>query len=192
VALAQHAHFNNLLNSLVSKTASSSHQHSRVHYAHTKLIDSFHSGPGSQKIRVTTDEKTGVVKECVAKTRIADLNVYSPKRKVDWRISVNAETPAPKPTTNATHTRRKDRITYTHQAFQIDLTQVMPSHSSTSKVDPSNPQGYLHELEVEFRDPRELMRLAAMRGGDGESGYGYDELVRVFVNNVHILVRNAL
>ena len=68
----------------------------------------------------------------------------------------------------------------------------MPSHSPASKVDPSNPQGYLHELEVEFRDPRELMRLAAVRGGESESGYGYDELVRVFVNNVHILVRNAL
>ena len=90
---AQHAHFNALLNSLVSKTASSPYPHSRVHYAHTKLIDSFHSGSGSQKIRVTTDEKTGAVKECVAKTRIADLNIYSPKRKVDWRISVNAETP---------------------------------------------------------------------------------------------------
>lgn len=61
-------------------------------YAHTKVIDSFHTVQG-QKIRVTTDEKTGVREECVSKVRIADLNIYNPKRKVDWRVSVNVETP---------------------------------------------------------------------------------------------------
>lgn len=95
---------------------------------------------------------------------------------------------------DATHTRRKDRITYTHQAFQVDLTQVTPNgpthHPHPSA--PPHPSTLLHELEVEFRDPKELMRLAALRDRDIEGSEGYDELVRVFVNNVHILVRNAL
>lgn len=44
-------------------------------------------------MRVTRDEKTGAVLECVRKIRLADLNIYSPKRAADWRISVNLEVP---------------------------------------------------------------------------------------------------
>jgi len=192
IDIKQHAHFNQLLNTLVSNSASSSHRGSQVHYAHTKLIDSFHPPHSNSrdKIRVTTDEKTGKVKESVVKTRVADLNIYSPKRKVDWRISVNVEVPAPPPPQNtSTHTRRKDRITYTHQSFQVDLTQVTPSSSSNAPVP---RESLLHELELEFRDSKDLMRLGAMRMRGEQAGDEYDELVRVFVNNVHILVRNVL
>ena len=31
--------------------------------------------------------------ECVKKIRLRDLNVYSPKRAADWRVSVNLEVP---------------------------------------------------------------------------------------------------
>lgn len=169
---------------------------------------------------MTTDEKTGAVRECVTKTRLADLNIYSPKRKVDWRISINVETPGTYPTStriptgitirrvfmswlgllanppsgSPSHTRRKDRITYTHQALQIDLTQVTSSASPSSNPNlPPQPSQVLHELEVEFRDTRELLRLATMREKIVAPGeLHYDELVRVFINNVHILVRTAL
>jgi hypothetical protein len=65
-------------------------------YAHLYLMDSFYpspDGPDRDKIRVTRDEKTGTVVECMRKIRLGDLNVYSPKREADWRVSVNLEVP---------------------------------------------------------------------------------------------------
>lgn len=204
----QHAHYNKMLNGRVETTNAPGYPYARVGYAHTKVVDSFHGPPPGSvnpvgKARVTTDQKTGKVTECVNKERIANLNVYSPKHKVDWRVSVNAEIPSMycrsslrllfviftirlglqvgNPNTPALYTRRKDRLTYTHQGFQFDLTQV---HSSQdNKV--------FHELEVEFRDADELLRLGALRERGEEAGWAYDELVRVFVNNIRILVRNA-
>lgn len=73
-------------------------------------------------------------------------------------------------------------MTYTHQAFQIDLTQVNAVSDSAK---------FQHELEVEFRDTKEMMQLASLRSRNVEGGWAFDELVRVFVNNVRILVRNA-
>ena len=96
----QHAHFNRLLNGRVETTNTASYPYAKIAYSHTKVIDSFHhhaSPPapssGSSKLRLTVDEKTGNVKECVVKERIANINIYSPRHKVDWRISVNTETP---------------------------------------------------------------------------------------------------
>ena len=92
----QHQHFNVLLNGL--KTSPPSTVLTPVNYTHLFLIDSFYqsSDPPSasdDKIRVTRDEKTGEVKECVKKIRLGDLNIYCPKRIADWRISVNVEIP---------------------------------------------------------------------------------------------------
>lgn len=74
-------------------------------------------------------------------------------------------------------------MTYTHQGFQIDLTQVESSYKPGERT---------HELEVEFRDPDELLRFAALREQNLEGGWAFDEMVRVFVNNVRVLVRNAI
>lgn len=85
-------------------------------------------------------------------------------------------------------------MTYTHQSFKIDLTQVAPSNSTNAAPQSSE---LLHELEIEFTDPGELMRLAKVRtrgtgaAWSGKEGELFDELVRVFVNNVRILIRNA-
>lgn len=92
----QHAHYNRLLNGRVETTSSSSYPYAKIGYSHTKVVDSFHPSPdSSSKLRVTTDEKTGAVNDCVVKERLGDLNVYCPRRKVDWRVSVNTETPGP-------------------------------------------------------------------------------------------------
>lgn len=52
-------------------------------------------GGGRQKIRVTRDERTGQVKAggkaCIRKSRVADMNVFSPKRSFDFRISISVE-----------------------------------------------------------------------------------------------------
>ncbi|KAG2010008.1 hypothetical protein CC2G_012867 [Coprinopsis cinerea AmutBmut pab1-1] len=99
----QHKHFNTLLNNLKTSSDSPSHPSTPVTYSHLYLVDSFYASEplfngdvrlkGSDKIRVTRDEKTREVVQCVKKIRLGDLNVFSPKRNADWRISVNLEVP---------------------------------------------------------------------------------------------------
>lgn len=195
MTVQQHAMYNQSLNSLVQRTGDANYPNARIRYEHFRLVDTFYNmppGSGGGRVRVTRDEKTGQVKECVQKVRIADLNVYSPKRKMDWRVSVSIETPAklPPESLQPTTTRRKDRMSYSHQAFKIDLTQV------TTSPDPAHSQ-LSHELEIEFADSNELMRCARARtrgsgaAWSGKEGEAFDELIRVFVNNIRILVRNA-
>ena len=66
---------------------------SEISYAHLHLKDSFYTGERNDKIRVTRDERSGEVLEVLRKVRLADLNIYCPKRACDWRISVNVEVP---------------------------------------------------------------------------------------------------
>lgn len=91
---------------------------------------------------MTTDQRTGAVLARIIKCRIADLDVYSPRTCLDWRISVNLEMnyegdigelslPAdPNSLVGAGAgaprggARSKDRMSYRHLAYQIDLTQV--------------------------------------------------------------------
>ena len=45
---------------------------------------------------MTKDEKDRdkpTAKACVEKTRVADMNIFSPKRGFDFRISISVETP---------------------------------------------------------------------------------------------------
>lgn len=71
-----------------------------MHHTHQYLKDTFfpldpNSGSGDrEKIRVTRDEKTNTVTECIHKIRLGDLNIYSPKQKADWRVSVSLEIPS--------------------------------------------------------------------------------------------------
>ena len=81
-----------LLNKL--KTDNASAGANDISYEHLRLVDNFFEPDGGrEKIRVTRDEKTGDVRECMRKVRLGDLNVYCPKRLVDWRVSVNLEIP---------------------------------------------------------------------------------------------------
>jgi polynucleotide 5'-triphosphatase len=88
-----HKHYNDLLNQLKISSSQPGHPSSPLEYAHRYLIDSFYPSDAHDKVRLTRDEKTGEVVECVRKIRLKDLNVYSPKRAADWRISVNLEVP---------------------------------------------------------------------------------------------------
>ncbi|KAI8978874.1 mRNA capping enzyme [Trametes punicea] len=185
----QHQHFNKLLNNLRT-TPSPAHPSSTLAYQHLHLIDTFYAPEGGrgEKVRVTRDEKTGEVRECVRKIRLGDLNVYSPKRHADWRVSVNLEVPVPPPLGTPTLTRKKDRMSYSHEEFVIDLTQV------TSTTGPNSKPEILHELELELARPEYLLATAAKRGdpnvSEQERG-AFDELIRAFVNNARILARNA-
>ncbi|KAF5382495.1 hypothetical protein D9615_003047 [Tricholomella constricta] len=191
MSVNQHKHYNNLLNNLKTASSQSSHPASPLGYSHLYLVDSFYASDSShdrEKIRVTRDEKTGSVIECMRKIRLGDLNIYSPKRAADWRVSVNLEVPVPHPLGSATHTRRKDRMAYSHEEFNIDLTQV------TSSMSASAPPQILHELELEIARSEVLLATAATRGDPNVPEHersAFDELIRAFVNNARILVRNA-
>ena len=111
----------------------------------------------------------------------------------------------PHPLGSATHTRRKDRISYSHEEFSVDLTQVASYGASGSQVgliklteaglslNLLQPE-LLHELELEFANPQLLTAAAVKRGDDNSpelERLAFDELIRAFVNNARILARNA-
>ena len=155
---------------------------------------------------MTRDQKdptTTTKVRAVEKIRVADMNVYSPKRLFDWRVSVSLEipsacgftsfhqsgacmklilpgtlTPAPVPegALNSTpaRVRYKDRISYSHQLCQVDLTKVQ---TGSSPVAPPT-----HELEVEIRNAKQLLEEAAkdQRGEENR----YLEMVQVLLNNI--------
>lgn len=117
-------------------------------YVHTREQDTFYELPQDQysmlpqsildtlkphnriRVRVTKDQQTGKVLKKIIKTRIADMNVLSPRNAHDWRISVNMEMPYPgdieelQPVGDAAGDRNKDRLSYKHLCYQVDLTQV--------------------------------------------------------------------
>jgi polynucleotide 5'-triphosphatase len=81
----------------------------------------------------------------------------------------------PKPASNPTGpARNKDRISYAHQLFTIDLTQVTGG--------PQGGQNTTHELEIEFKDARVLL-VEARKEAEGQDNR-YMEMVQAFLNNV--------
>ncbi|KAI5122797.1 hypothetical protein M0805_000140 [Coniferiporia weirii] len=187
---AQHKHFNTMLNKLEA-SHQPTHPTTPLRYQHSFLIDSFYPSDGrdGDKIRVTRDEKTGETKECLKKIRLGNLDIYSPKQNADWRVSVNVEMPVTHPIGSASFTRRKDRMSYSHEEFVIDLTQV------TQTTGQGQQQQVMHELEVEFARSSFLLSTAVVRGDETVSPPerdAFDELIRAFVNNVRILARNTI
>ncbi|KAL4069903.1 CYTH-like domain-containing protein [Scleroderma yunnanense] len=194
----QHKHYNTLLNELqgTPRQSQPSNHASPLEYAHLRLVDSFYASDNSrdrERIRVTRNEKTGTVLEVMKKIRLGDLNIYCPKRAADWRVSVNLEVPGKMhtvshPIGSPTHTRRKDRMCYSHEEFNIDLTQVVTLTAPNAQPEIS------HELEVEIARPALLLYVASKRGDMNAPEHernAFDELMRSFVNNARILVKNA-
>lgn len=162
---------NNFLNEAVKNSMPHTNpKRTPISYAHKKERDTFYDAPKQilsplirqnlnprhkPKIRVTTDQNTGEVIAKIVKIRIMDLDVYSPRTSVDWRISVNLEINyegdisdlavssgsdggggpgGPGGGGNKAFERNKDRMSYRHLAYQIDLTQVAKSEVSISSI----------------------------------------------------------
>lgn len=141
-------------------------------------------------VRITSDQKTGKELAKIVKARLADINVYSPRTLFDYRISVNVEMNfdgnmgdlvEPGQQRGRKPDRNKDRMSYNHLAYQIDLTQVTPTEGA-------NKAEKEHELEIELSS-EEVRRqgLLAMKGQDHE----YDKLVKGFLDNVRVLARHC-
>ncbi|KAJ3210244.1 mRNA-capping enzyme subunit beta [Entophlyctis luteolus] len=118
-----HGNFNRLLNKVVED------QRGLVKYIHRYEVDTFFPPRrrDAPKVRVSKNKKTDEVIAVVEKRRVADLNVFSPATQLDYRISVNVETPvdAPYHGDEPDYQRDKDRLSYIHQCVQVDLTQVV-------------------------------------------------------------------
>ncbi|KAF7723191.1 mRNA-capping enzyme subunit beta [Apophysomyces ossiformis] len=178
----QHKHFNQLLNEQVGRTQARDYRGDRIQYKHTREVDYIHN-EGSNKCRVTTDQKTGkiVPNGIIQKVRIADLNIHSPMRALDYRISVNAEIPSKKPTSAPSMKRVKDRVSYQHGWFKVDLTQV--------KSDGDRGHKTSHELELEFVDASQLASEKVK--SERKENSQYVQMIEVFVNNIRMLSRSA-
>ena len=140
-------------------------------------------------VRITNDQKTGREIAKIVKARLADINIYSPRTLFDYRISVNvemnfegsmADLVEPDRSRGRKPDRNKDRMSYTHLAYRVDLTQVTPTEGM-------NKAEKEHELEIEVSS-EEVRRqgLLAMTGQD----HDYDKLVKGFLDNVRVLARH--
>lgn len=146
---------NNFLNEAVKASMPQTNQgRIPLSYAHKKERDTFYEISPSElppvirqnlnprhkpKVRVTVDQRTGEVLAKIVKCRIADMDVHSPRTSVDWRVSVNLEMsydgdvshlPMVDSRGGRGGDRSKDRMSYRHLAYQIDLTQVAKSEVS--------------------------------------------------------------
>lgn len=164
------------------------------------------------KVRVTTEQTSGKEIAKIIKTRVADIDIYSPKTAFDWRVSVNVEMNFKGDMKDLVEVdrrdgkkadRNKDRMSYKHLAYQIDLTQVTPAEVSVELYLRANPRlkhiltcmnqlmsktDKEHELEVEVSS--EEVRRQGQLAQSGQVNQ-YEELIRGFVDNVRMLVRHC-
>lgn len=206
----QHARLNKYLNNVTQQSQRPDRR--AIQYKHTRETDYFYEIPqmaihlvdpvvlewhnrsgkrGAPRLRVTRNNATSEISAVIIKTRIQDIEIRCPADEFDFRVSISLETQWPHPgwdqfPENLDHgvrtTRNKDRLSYRHQGFLVDLTQVTPFSRQGEKVDK------VHELEIEM----DVERLI-------DEGYKnlhnqpneYEKLVHVFLNNVKVVNRAA-
>ncbi|KAJ5617795.1 hypothetical protein N7537_002909 [Penicillium hordei] len=208
MTVEQHRAMNNFLNEAV-KASMPQPNSTRIPlaYVHKKERDTFYEIQASDlppvirqnlnprhkpKVRVTTDERTGEILAKIVKCRVADVDVCSPRTTVDWRVSVNLEMEYTGDVSNlpvidaavikgGRGDRIKDRMSYRHLAYQVDLTQVAKSDQQPGKNE------FEHELEVEVS--AEEIRRQGQLAMSGDPKNQYEDLVKGFVDNIRLLAR---
>lgn len=104
------------------------------------IMTAFGNQNHAMKVRVTHDAKTNEELAKIIKRRVADLDIYLPRQRVDCRISINLEMRydgdinelVETATAQRSPDRSKDRLSYTHSHYQFDLTQVTMADVSYS------------------------------------------------------------
>ncbi|KAK7416810.1 mRNA-capping enzyme subunit beta [Neonectria punicea] len=147
------------------------------------------------RVRVTYDQKTGEVLNKIIKARVADINLHMPMCPMDCRISINLEMDwegsvgeleqFATSQVERQPDRNKDRLSYTHGPYQIDLTQVTHPAAAPGGAQRMDKQ---HELEIEL-DP--MITLDQGRKAISGAPHRYQELVEGFIDNVRVLARKA-
>ncbi|KAJ2627657.1 mRNA-capping enzyme subunit beta [Coemansia sp. RSA 1694] len=195
----QHAMFNKLLNQRVDETRRPEFRGSRIEYKHTKEIDHFYRVEGT-RVRVTTDKESGQVLAVITKTKIADLNIYSPRTKLDIRITINEEQPLERPDVDAHKPimeRHKDRLSYKQDLWSFDLTQVISPEHESGPVNPyatgppkTTPAIITHELELEVAHPD--IWLAERAKVTLNKPNQFHEITHAFLGNLRALAKRAI
>ncbi|KAJ1324519.1 polynucleotide 5'-triphosphatase [Microdochium nivale] len=152
---------------------------------------------GPLKARVTYDQNTGEVLAKIIKARVADLHIYMPHLPLDCRISINLEWEWDGPVEEITQNqipnkerlpdRNKDRLSYTHGFYQVDLTQVTQQELPGSLV-VTKPTNKEHELEVELDAKAVLEHCNRARQG---LPHKFPELVEGLLDNIRVLARRC-
>ncbi|ORY70358.1 CYTH-like domain-containing protein [Pseudomassariella vexata] len=144
------------------------------------------------KARVSYDQKTGDVIAKIVKARVADIHLHLPRMPLDCRISVNLEWDWDGPVEEIEQSqmanrerlpdRNKDRLSYTHGFYQVDLTQV--TQNVAAVIRGQSRMEKEHELEVEV-DSATLIAHGrrVMEGRESK----YRELIDGLLNNVRVL-----
>jgi len=173
-----------------------------IHYSHPKEHDEFYELTPEGKanlpesiqqflnphhkprVRITHNKDDNSLKARIIKSRIADIEIYNPACDFDYRISISIESPwsGPEqwlvPMQANGGERNKDRMSYRHLAYQVDLTQV--SYSTKRDLE--------HELEVEISVEQIRKELNALQSGQPSR---YEDLVRGLLDNVRVLCRQG-
>lgn len=145
--------------------------------------------PPGHELRLRTSRKTKNPDEVIAriiKVNLGNLHIFNPDAPYDCRISINLEVNLDRPDLNPDTLvlpesgtplpeRKKDRLSYKHLAYSIDLTKVESQ---------GVPPKFELELEVDANLLREQMRRA-MNGQD----HAYGEVVSGFLDNATFLMR---
>ncbi|KAI5857403.1 mRNA triphosphatase CET1 [Durotheca rogersii] len=190
----------------------------QVQYVHRREVDRFFELPSQMrqripvcvsgllqqssplKARVTYDQKTGKILAKIIKARIGNLNIHFPHLPLDCRIGINLEWdwdgPAEEielnqiPNKERPPDRIKDRLSYAHGLYQIDLTQVTQGHPTKGNQGPLPQAGTTkeHELEIEL-EARSLIEHGRLLIEDKPNRY--EDLVDGLVNNVRLLARRC-
>lgn len=157
-----------------------------------------HSRP--PRLRTTVRHEKGrspYIAARIVKVNVANLQIYSPNDPYDLRISINVEVNLDRPDLAPEDLvvgdedspkeppqpdRRKDRISYNHLAYQIDLTRVDVGGAAGTK----GPKPiYELEIEVDAQLLRAQMRIA--EEGGRECAYG--DVVAGFWDDAVLLMR---
>ena len=117
------------------------------------------------RLRTSRDSRTGQVLARIIKVPLGDIHIYNPNEPYDCRISINLEVNLDRPDLNpadlieppgldnrpAMPDRKKDRLSYKHLCYSVDLTKVEVQGLPQPK--------YELELEVDAQVLRRQMGL---------------------------------
>lgn len=177
-----HRHFNQLLNAVFRRSQaseSSAMPGQKMRYQHTREVDSFYR-TSAGRVRITRDKATQKLLACVVKRRVVNLDIYCPRSRFDWRLSINLEVSADPSLAGdgpPEFTRQKDRISYRVHFYQIDLTMVKQDNARES-----------YELEIEMMEMPNLKDQVA-RASRGEPS-SFRGIMQGFVHSIRTLVQN--
>ena len=139
------------------------------------------------KLRTTTRDSDSAVLARIVKINIDHLHIFNPRYNYDCRISINVEVNLDRPELDpaelvdvagtAVPARKKDRLSYKHLIYSIDLTKVMT---------PGLAPKYELELEIEAQALRDQIRRIHSR-----EPHAYSEVVQSFLDNVTYLMREG-